>query len=206
MRSLPSSEPQSDEELANRRRRHLIARCWRQADVPARFDECRLETSPHHGLAADLARADQGASYYLYGPVGTGKTGLAAGYLRTWIERTLRPALFVTAPRMFSELRSTYNGAELSEIAIIDRYAQIPLLVLDDLGSEGFKSQDWLSDRLYQILGERHDELLPTVITSNLSLHELSDRVGERITWRIAEACGPGNIIQVKGRNLREPQ
>ena len=171
--------------------------------MPERFQPYALSESPQPVIAAQLQKADKAESFYLFGPYGTGKTGLAVGYLKRWLDTYDRPALFVSAPRLFAELRNTYDDREASELAVIDRYARVPLLVLDDLGSESFKSADWLSDRLYLILGERHDELRPTVITSNLSLRELESRVGERVTWRISEACGPGHIMEVRGKNLR---
>ena len=38
----------------------------------------------------------------------------------------------------------------------------------------------------------------------NLSLDQLAQRVGERIVWRIAEMCESTNVVEVKGKNLRE--
>lgn len=173
-----------------------------RAGIPARFRDCTLRTSPQKVAAQMMERGEPLASYYLHGPVGTGKTGLAAGYLQHWILTRGKPGRFVTAPRLFAELRATYDG-ENSELSVLERYSRTPLLVLDDLGSESTRSADWVADRLYQILGERHDELRPTVITSNLNLDALTERVGERLVWRIVEACGPGGIIEVGGRNLR---
>jgi len=73
------------------------------------------------------------------------------------------------------------------------------------MGAEHTSSSNWLSDRLYQILGDRHDQLRPTVMTSNLSISELGDIYGERITSRINEMCNNGNnVLHMQGRNLRE--
>ncbi len=54
------------------------------------------------------------------------------------------------------------------------------MLILDDMGAEHTSSSSWLSDRLYQILGDRHDQLRPTVMTSNLSIAELANVYGDR--------------------------
>ncbi len=144
-------------------------------------------------------------SYYLHGPCGTGKTWLAVAYLRHWCAGNRGRVRFVTAPRLFAQLRASYDGDE-RELEILDRYARAGLLVLDDLGSESIRSADWTSDRLYLILGERHDECRPTVITSNCDLSAIAERLGERIAWRIAESCGGTGIIEVGGRNLRAPK
>ena len=217
---------------------------WANAHIPARFVDMRLTTSPlaktHPELIARLTRphdvfadyeedppdevADPyfaaldtwwAASYFLYGPFGVGKTGLAVSLARDrvewsngeWHERFLTSLVFVTAPRMLSELRSTYNRSRdddtPTEQEVIDKYARADLLILDDLGAEQIKNTDWVGDRLYQIIGERHDELLPTLFTSNLPLDALAKRIGERITWRIVEMVGKANIVYLPGPNLR---
>ena len=208
--SLPSpgsadASTESDEtpeQVAHRLQREEHRRL-REAGLPLRFLNATLHgQQPHPKTANALLSADGRDSFYLHGPCGTGKTFLAAGYLRHWRQNNRGRIAFVTAPRLFAELRSTYDGQE-SELQVIERYSCARLLVLDDLGSESFKSADWLADRLYLILGERHDECRPTVITSNYDLAEMAERVGDRIVWRISESCGPHGVIEVGGRNLR---
>ncbi len=41
------------------------------------------------------------------------------------------------------------------------------------------------------------------IITTNLAPEKLAARVGERIWWRIAEACGRDGILHAGGENLR---
>ena len=109
------------------------------------------------------------------------------------------------APALFASLRATYNRQGESEDAIINLYARCGLLILDDLGAEQVKDTTWLEDRLYQIVGHRHANMLPTVITSNVGLDELAGRIGERNGWRIAEMVGTGNVLNLTGcHNLRE--
>ena len=198
-----STDPDLTPEQVAMRLQHEEQRSLRDAGLPLRFLDATLHgQQPHPGAANALLSADGRDSFYLHGPCGTGKTFLAAGYLRHWRENNRGRIAFVTAPRLFAELRSTYDGKE-SELEVIERYSCARLLVLDDLGSESFKSADWLADRLYLILGERHDECRPTVITSNYDLAAMAGRVGDRIVWRISESCGPDGVIEVGGRNLR---
>lgn len=148
-------------------------------------------------------------SWFLWGSYGVGKTGLAVGFLRHWLEESQDvPALFRTTPDVLAEIRATYNkedGAE-SEEAVIKRYATAPLLVLDDLGAEQIRAanQDWAQDRLYRIIGQRHANELTTVFTANIDIEEVARRLGERLAWRIVEMCGKGHIIHVVGPNLRD--
>ena len=52
----------------------------------------------------------------------------------------------------------------------------LPFLVLDDLGSEYYSNKGWFLARLYNILGYRYDNLLRTIITTNLSKKEVLKR------------------------------
>lgn len=155
-------------------------------------------------------------SWLLWGDYGVGKTGLAVGYAR---QANLYASddygnppriLFCTMPDLLAELRATYNHQPVtdedktSEEQLIQDYGTVPFLILDDIGAEQVKNQEWVADRLYRIIGKRHGDELPTLFTSNLSVEELGAKLGERIMWRIIEMCGSENIVEIKGVNLRE--
>ncbi len=142
------------------------------------------------------------------GPVGTGKTGLAVGYARRWLENLdgRETLAFVDVPGLILELRSSYApGARDTEFAILRRYAGAGLLILDDLGAEYTRNADWLQEALWHVIGKRHAEMRPVVITSNCSLRDLSDpaKCGVRLADRIAESCGRHGIITVAGKSHR---
>ena len=84
----------------------------------------------------------------------------------------------------------------------MERYLAADVLILDDLGAE--RLTEWAAERLYMLIGQRHDEERTTVFTSNLSLEDVAAKLGERTTWRILEMCGADNIVEVKGPNLRD--
>ena len=198
------------------KRTDRITRQWSLMEVPARFADFTLDTSPfliaHPKIKKKVLGAGADDSWFFFGLHGVGKTGLAIGYARWYLERKGGQAsiLFRSLPKLLSELKGTYNrkrGAEAdSEQEVLTRYQSVSLLILDDLGAERTteSGQIWLQDRLYQIIGERHDEMKPMVFTSNLSLSQLNDRLGERLTWRILEMCDKSHIIEVKGPNLRD--
>ena len=139
----------------------------------------------------------------LWGPAGTGKTGLAISDLRDCIVKNRNDGRFASLPALLSELRNTYSDRTRSEADVLRHYQHDGLLILDDLGAEHVKDTGWLEDRLYQIIGYRHAELQPTIFTSNLSPEELGQRIGERVMWRIVEMCGKAGIIHVDGKNHR---
>lgn len=214
---------------------------WDKAGIPKRFQDFTLDSSPlnryqseiidklRHPVPPDkeLKSNDDPewdahierenawlGSWFLYGPFGTGKTGLAVAYARHRLrlmeeeqdEDTYMPGylLFTTIPKLMSELRDTYHRDDVSEGEVIREYSNAALLIMDDMGAEHVRETGWLEDRLYQIIGERHDEMRSTVFTSNLNLEQLASKVGERITWRIVEMCGQDHILAVKGPNLRD--
>jgi len=194
-------------------RANMIERTWQHVNVPRRFAEMRLQDSPHPDLALRLVftsgveyeETQQPESWFIHGAVGVGKTCLAVGYAYEMVQAHLTPARFVTLPAMMSEIRSCYDDGGPSEKEVLRYYKELELLILDDMGAEHISSSNWLSDRLYQILGDRHDQLRPTVMTSNLSIHELASIYGDRITSRIEEMCSNGNnVMHIEGRNLRE--
>ena len=196
-------------------RGNMVDRLWERANVPRRFNDMRLVNSPNTEYALRMVystgepyqEAQEPESWFLHGAVGVGKTCLAVGYAYEMVQAHLTPTRFVTLPGMMTEIRSCYDTNGPSEKEVLRFYKEAEMLILDDMGAEHTSSSNWLADRLYQILGDRHDQLRPTVMTSNLSISELADTYGERITSRINEMCNNGNnVLHMEGRNLRKKE
>ena len=152
--------------------------------------------------------------WYFWGGYGMGKTGLVAamahelifGYKNTHNDSG-EPLFirFVTVPDLLTELRATYNDkGQGTESEVLGSYRKPDILILDDIGAEHIKGSGWVEDRLYQVIGHRHGDQKATWFTSNLSIKQLGERIGERIAWRIVEMCGPDNIVEIKGPNIRD--
>lgn len=184
------------------------------------------------GLLDRLQTADVAtSSWYLWGGLGRGKTAIAAAYAWRYLNETGESVAYQSTPTLLGELRSTYGQyprlrpweqdgdgwndraapdappasvQRAVESEVMGRYQRAGLLVLDDIGVEQVTGSGWAEDRMYQLISERHDQHRPAVFTSNLSLEELGRRYGERTLWRIAEMCGPANIVHLGGRNLRK--
>lgn len=230
-----TAEPWSGSAVRDNRILSAAEAAWDGAGVPKRFRSCRLAGSPQathypelvHRLTApwDPSRestdeelsgwdAFWARSWFLWGPVGRGKSGLAAAYAWQWVDPLYGdPATVVwhSVPRLLASLRESYGrplsrraGSGETEGQILRRCREANLLVLDDLGAEHVSGSGWVEDRLYQIVSDRHGRLAPTVFTSNLSLSELNERIGERIVWRILEMAGEENIVKLDGPNLRD--
>ncbi len=189
-------------------------------NIPKRFQEVRLETSPlwlYRNAVSDmverLSQERPRRSWFFWGENGRGKTGLAVGYAWEWLQSVQAPLYFTTMPDLLAEMRATYGrkegeeGEGETEADIVRRLATVGLLILDDLGAEQVREQgdgSWIADRLFQVIGRRHAEELPTIFTSNLDLPQLERRIGKRLSSRITEMCSQNHIIHVTGPNLRE--
>lgn len=131
--------------------------------------------------AVEYARRPQGW-LILFGNYGVGKTHLAAAIANEALRRHFR-VLFAIVPDLLDHLRSTFGPS--SEVAYDDRFETIrtvPLLVLDDLGTEN--TTPWAREKLFQIINYRYNDALPTVITSNRKPEDIDPRIFSRMCDR----------------------
>lgn len=133
-----------------------------------------------------------------FGKAGTGKTHLAVAIARFIIERKQIPVRVARIVELLADIRQTFNEHDgyrvESETELIRKFTSVSLLVLDDLGAE--KVSDWVREVLYRIIDERWLEQRPIIVTTNLNLKELEEKIGERIVSRIAGMC-----VQVEMQN-----
>lgn len=218
VRERASQERARQVQEANRRR---LGKLFDGARIPKRFAAVTLDTFPATEATResverlklwvsgpededDHAGWDQWQerrqSLFLYGPFGTGKTGLAVGLLKRFMGESLDVGLFITVPSLLDRIRRTYSDdAEATEHEVLDLVKSVPFLVLDDLGAE--RVTDWVAERLFVIINHRHDEDLQTVFTSNLTPEQLGNHIGERTTWRVIEMS---EVVSLDGPNLRD--
>ncbi len=136
------------------------------------------------------------------GKVGCGKTHLAAATANRVLDQG-GEALFLVVPEFLDQLRFSYRRENegLDEAEIISRTYNVPLLILDDLGAHNYS--DWVCNKLFTIINHRYNRNLPSVITTNLDLRDLEDKIGDRSTSRIVEMCRISNILVPEGQDHR---
>lgn len=130
-----------------------------------------------------------GGGLFLTGAIGCGKTLYAINVLLASLRLTFikqqgpRVHKFITVSDLLEEIRKSFDGE--SEKDPVGFYSEVDFLILDDLGME--KITEWSLEKLFQIINYRYEFLKPTVITSNLSLQQLSAKIGDRIPSRITQ-------------------
>lgn len=168
-------------------RKIRILQLMRMCELPAGKDNCTFEnfkvrqgTETAFKLAKRLASGDEKLKWLTFlGDVDVGKTHLAIAICRHWLLRG-EPAKYAYVPLLLEELRRGYNheGEESFEYRF-KIYLTIPLLVLDDLGAENLT--EWAQEKLDTIVSHRDNEGLPLVVTSNLALDEMPQRIASRL-------------------------
>jgi DNA replication protein DnaC len=173
----------------------------RRAGVPRRFLQARKgDFDPKVFHAAEEFLAGRREGIFVHGPTGTGKTHFAVAALAEILSTVERgSARFVTVPALLMEIRAMHkDSSPCAEEELIRRFADIEILVLDDLGAE--KGSEWAMQSLCLIIDRRYSDMRRTVITSNLGLDGVAERLGERIASRIAGMC---RVVRLEGNDRR---
>ncbi len=196
-------------EKAKQREENLknVKYLMKELGVPKRFMDANI--NEFSGLE------ENESGLYIVGPCGTGKTHYLSALMREKILSTHgnrsyhltyyynRPESsdyprFISIPDLLLKIRSTFSDDSTTEEEIIERYSNIGILMLDDIGSE--KPTEWVLQTLYLIIDHRYRELKETYITSNLSLDQLAARLSDRIASRIAGMC---KVLKLDGKDRR---
>lgn len=115
---------------------------------------------------------------------GNGKTMLAAGIQHAAHDKHKVLSEFWSAGELVNRYREASNpeGSERPQ-DLDEHFRRVPLLVVDDLGSEyrTARESDFATERLYSLVNDRYNNRKPTVITSNASAEDISQRVFSRL-------------------------
>jgi DNA replication protein DnaC len=145
-----------------------------------------------------LCSANKRPGFLMYGNVGTGKTTLLLAICSTINDvcarerdpDTGRVEKVLDEPRCISMLKAKQVISDFTLKR--DRYdmmSKVALLAIDELGVEPMESKLYgnVSEPLIDLLCERYDRQLCTLLSTNMGLAEIRERYGVRLSDRFAE-------------------
>ncbi|HPO91354.1 MAG TPA: ATP-binding protein [Victivallales bacterium] len=171
-----------------------------KAGIPARYQQAKLEGIKLPPRIINDTKHFLDGKYdglFITGTVGSGKTYLSSAVAREIILRG-QEIFFQSVPVLFQKIRAGFGKYNGSEEMLFKKMASVDLLILDDMGAE--KVSDFTIDRLYLIVDDRYANMKKVIITSNLSLNEVKDKIHDRLASRISEMC---KIIIMPDKDLR---
>lgn len=136
-------------------------------------------------LYCDELLAGERWCVFMRGTVGTGKTHLAQATGTAWLEARKGMVLFRVVADLLDELRSTQaSDSVIGLVDVLEKYASVSLLILDDIGVD--RPTEFAKEQLFKLIDRRYRNQLPTVVTSNVHLDDVAERIGERLVSRLS--------------------
>jgi len=186
-------------EVENKRKLSLINSFTARSGVPSRFknkvlNDLQLINSKQKSILKIIKGYLQillkGTSTCLImcGKPGTGKTHIGCSIVMNLIKAG-KESRIITTSNLMRRVKSTYHKeSEETEDDVLIEYGSLYFLVIDEVGVQfGTETEKLI---FYEIINRRYDNLLPTVLISNLTPDELVVFIGERAFDRFKEDNG----------------
>src|SRR3990167_6724620 len=168
--------------------------------IPARFENAKYEDVPQklRELFEKIKETKKGL--YVYGKVGTGKTHIAYALKMAYDKpESGRVCLFKNTTELLREMKTDFDRPNYDKHFAEDTLMNhTGLVILDDVGSE--KITDWVAETFYLIINRRYNMMYPTIYTSNLSVEDLKDKIGDSTVSRIVEMS---QVVELTGSDRR---
>lgn len=202
-------EARAAEEREQERLEH-VRMLLQEARIPLRFagaDLANYDASDNPEAFAIVkdyaarwpAQTKTGESIILIGAVGTGKTHLAIALVKA-AAHACTTARYCTVLELLREVRATWRKqSSRSETEIVGYFSGVSLLVLDEVGAQYATEGERVV--LFDILNERYERMLPTVICGNATIEELERCLDQRSVDRMRE--NGGKAATFTGRSHR---
>ena len=184
----------------------MTSNTFKNQEVPTRYKEAHL-SKVNQEIAGLIKKGCEDRTLskgmYIHGGVGIGKTYTAYA-IYNYIKELNLPVRIIKSSRIVEASKDSYyhdgSSSDVDENREIlkDIKEFRGVLIIDDVGSE--KLTEAVIANYLSFLDNRYEWEYTTIFTSNLSLDELKERVGERIVSRIYESS---NIYLLEGLSKR---
>lgn len=197
-----------EQDVENREHRaRLIERRLGNSGIPEKWRSASFEELDRDPARADAIKAAEqwGAAgrrgLLLHGPVGRGKTAIAAAATMARIERG--SVRWLPVAELLLKLRMPFSSPEYAKaVRALEATDRRVALVLDDL--DKLRPTDTSVQPLYVAVNAWVEAQQPLLVTLNKDLDSLAtdfgERFGEAIASRLAEHC---KVVEVGGRDRR---
>lgn len=176
--------------VRDRLEREKLQRMLRMCELPPgtehmTFENFQVEPSLEEAYDSAVKLAEESADcnwLTLMSGSDRGKTHLLVAMCRRWLARG-KPARYAYVLILLDELRRGFREeGDYSYEAYWKFFLNVPLLALDDLGTE--HRTNWVQERLDTLIDYRLMNGLALVITTNLGMDELPFRIASRLQRR----------------------
>jgi DNA replication protein DnaC len=124
----------------------------------------------------------------LIGNTGTGKTHLAVSILKHVLTAG-SSGCYATVQGALRQVKDTWGREESARHGdVMRRFTKPDLLVLDEVGVQFGTDAERII--LFDMLNERYNHMLPTLLISNLPKQDVAQFLGDRIVDRMRENGG----------------
>ncbi len=171
--------------------------------IPPHFKAARLEQLPEK-LQSRIKKLPNNKGLLFWGAQGVGKSYALAAVAREFLLQGFTVAR-TSYEMLCLRLRDSFKAKSPdTELSIIKPYLEADKLIIEDIGttkSEGNIESDFSVRTLLVLIDCRLENELPTFITTNRPIEELSKTFDTRISSRLLQAC---EVIKLSGKDRRE--
>lgn len=177
-------------------------RLFGQSMIPLRFKDKRFDNYliENSGQEAAVKSCKEfvasvsndplsGKNLVLVGKPGTGKTHLACSSMNALVEKSYLTVLYASVEKILTKIKSTWTDSTISEYEMIERFAKVDLLTIDEIGTcRSISNRE--KDKLFELINERYERKKSTIFISNLDLtgeNSMESYLEERSFDRICE-------------------
>lgn len=175
----------------------------RWAGVTKRFENAKFETyhvdNPRQQIIFEMVHGyaehfrdhfKAGRSLVMLGRPGTGKTHFGFAILRHLMDASDQfTGRLLGVSDLFRSIKSTWaKGSKKTEAQAIADLVAPHLLIIDEIGVQFDSTAE--QALLYEVINQRYQQVLPTVVISNLSRNELIEVIGHRSFDRLRDNGG----------------